>query len=290
MAKELTHILIAQEVLARFLDSGEKWAAETIEKYRAAFFLGAIIPDAFFYDVAPLFDAFSGSKRISHALHSKNPEKNIERAKGLFNAAAAESAMGPLKSAFAAGIVTHTAGDHLIHNVIDNYVRQWRQTGALATATHREFETWMDMVLLEQSFGHPRNVPLTQLVTLPSTVKDPLLRFYLAHLMSNNRPVAPRLLAGLKRANRQQILFLRLFRTKRLFRAMALLNHLAGGRLRIWSSLFYPAAPTPKAFSILNRLDADMLTDGSSFEGKATDLFEKAAASAIHHIRGGVAS
>ena len=86
MPKELTHILIAQDVLTRFTETGETLVAKTIRNNLAAFFWGAIIPDAFYYDMVPLIFYCSNLKKISHALHSKNGVENVERAKSLFSA------------------------------------------------------------------------------------------------------------------------------------------------------------------------------------------------------------
>lgn len=254
------------------------------KKQPGCFFWGAILPDAFFYYMAPLFSHSSHFKKISLAFHLKNGTQNIERAKSFFSSIAWESHLWHVKLAFAAGIITHVVSDRIIHNVIDHYVNHWNHAGPLAMATHREFETWMDMVLLSQSLKSPTDLQLEKQINMPRFVKECLLSFYLDHVSPDGRPVPPCLLTALRRANRQQIFLLKLFRTNQLFPVVALLNKMVGGRFGAWSSLFYPRSVTPDTFSILNHLDADTLTDGRSFKGSLSDLAKKAITSAQNHI------
>ena len=289
MPKELTHILIARDVMTRSAESDEALMAETISKNQAAFFLGAIIPDAFFYDIAPLFDHATHFKKIARALHSKNTMKNIERAKGLFGHIPLKTPMYHSKIAFAAGVVTHVVADRIIHEVIDHYVFHWKHKGSFAMATHREFETWMDMVLLDQASMCPRDFQLKKRVDMPYPLKHCLLGFYLDHVVRDSHLISPCRSAHLARANKQQIYLLRLFSINALFPVMAICNKLTGGRLSPWSSLFYPRSVTAGAFSILKRLDTHALTNGRTFKGTLCDLVNKATIHAMDHIRGGMA-
>ncbi len=157
MPKELSHILIAQDVFAELKASGRKRLAWIIEKNLSAFYLGAIIPDAFFYDATPFLGLSKNNVQIARALHLKNTVENDARAVSFFDAITVDPHEWHAKVAFATGIITHTVSDRIIHGVIDHYTRSWDQKGGLAMATHRQLETLMDMVLLQPLRLHPRH-------------------------------------------------------------------------------------------------------------------------------------
>ena len=186
MPKELSHILIARKVLAQLEGSGQKTLAQVIESNVPAFYLGAIIPDAFFYDMVPLSRFSRGYYQVSRALHAKETPKNDEKAVAFFDSIGTMPALWPSKVAFAAGIVAHTVSDRIIHGVIDHYTTTWRHVGSLATATHREFETLIDMVLLQELRLHPREFRLRSFVDIDPHTELCLLRFYIAHLVGGS--------------------------------------------------------------------------------------------------------
>ncbi len=287
MPKEITHILIAQEVLAEARGSDQEALAKALEENRAAFYLGAVIPDALFYDLASLGRTSPDCAEICRILHSKDTAKNDQKATGLFDAIAADPARHALKAAFAAGIVTHTVSDRMIHRIVNYYVTKWDQTGSLATATHRELETLIDVILLQQSNTHPRDFQLEKLIDVYPPTKNSLFRFYLANLMQDSRPLRPRLLHTLKRAHGQQVLLLRLFRIVAVYHIVNLINNVLAGRLGAWSSLLYPKAATSRHFPSMKRLNLDALTDGHSFKGDILTLMKKTTESAFHQVRTG---
>jgi hypothetical protein len=288
MPKELSHILIAQEVFAELKRSGKKRLARIIEKNLPAFYLGAIIPDAFFYDATPFLGLFTDNVQIARALHQKETVQNDARAEGFFDAITIDPHAWRPKVAFAAGIVTHTVSDRVIHGVIDYYTRTWDQKGGLALATHRQLETLIDMVLLQPLRLHPRHFPFERLVDVHHPTRDILFQFYLSHLIEAQQIPDPRPLRSLKMAYAHQRLCLRLFAVKALYHIMNLSNKLAAGRLGIWSSLFYPDRVGTEGFPIMDRIDPNALTDDRSFAGPLPSLIEKITTDAISHIGMGI--
>ncbi|MBN1843928.1 MAG: zinc dependent phospholipase C family protein [Deltaproteobacteria bacterium] len=289
MPKELTHILIAQDVLTRLKESRQKLLTQVLEKNMRAFFLGAILPDAFAYDIAPLRKIPKEDYvKISQALHSKKTAKNDETALGLFDAIKANPCRWPLKLAFAAGVVTHTVSDRIIHGVIDHYTTKWNQGSNPAMATHRQFETLIDMVLLRELDLHPRCFQLESMVSVDRPTEDYLFLFYLTHLTQDTCPLHPCLLGALRRAHRQQGLFMRLFTVRALYHIVNLSDRLVRGRMETWSSLFYPEMVRIENFPIMDRLDLSALTDGGTFSGTIQALVEGVASDALDCVNAGL--
>jgi hypothetical protein len=288
MPKELSHILIAQKVLAELKKTGIKRLARIIEQNLPAFYLGAIIPDAFFYDATPLLGLSRDTTKMSRALHQKETVQNDARAVGFFDAITLDPHGWRSKVAFAAGIVTHTVSDRVIHDVIDYYTGTWDQKGSLALATHRQLETLMDMVLLRSLHLHPRQFPFERLIDVPHPTLNILFQFYLSHLFEVQQGPAPRLLRSLKMAHAQQRLCFRLFAVKALYHIMNLSNKLAAGRLGVLSSLFYPERVGTEGFPIMVRIDPNALTDDRSFAEPLPSLIQKITADAISHIGMGI--
>lgn len=288
MPKEITHILIAKEVLGKLKESGYTLFSQALENNLHALYLGAIVPDALFYDVLTVRRISRDYSRLLRILHSRKISGNDEKAMSLFSSIGAAPFRWPLKVAFCTGIVTHTVSDRVIHGVIDYYMNRWHQKGTVAMVTHRQFETLVDMVLLN-NLDHPASAfDLEGITQAQSHHKDSMLTFYLSHLMGGDGYFPRRLLHILKRANGQQLLFLRLFRINRLYHIVNRLNNLVAGRLEVWSSLFYPETVDTEAFPILKRLDLQTLTDGQTFLGSIPDLVQEIATQAVSLICDGL--
>ncbi|MBW1740642.1 MAG: zinc dependent phospholipase C family protein [Deltaproteobacteria bacterium] len=287
MAKELTHILIAQDVLKKLKGSGQLLLAQVIERNLPAFYLGAIIPDAFFYDVPPFPLSPQKYIWISRNLHLREKAQNDQVAVSFFGSIAANPCAWRLKVAFAAGVITHTVSDRILHEVIDYYTTTWGQKDSLAVATHRQIETLIDMVLVQQLHLHPRDFYLERLIHLERRPLNCLFRFYLAHL-GVHLASGPWHLNALKRALVKQCLFLKLFTQRALYHTIKVSNKLAADRLRTWFSLFYPDHIGPQTFPILDKIDLNALTDGHAFTGTVTSIKDAAIADAIRHINIGL--
>ena len=288
MPKELSHILIARKVLDQLKGTGPGVFAQVIESNVPAFYLGAIIPDAFFYDMVPLSRFFEGYYKVSRALHSEERPKNDERAVAFFDTIRTRPHAWPSKIAFASGIVAHTVSDRIIHEVIDHYTTKWSQRGLLAMATHRELETLIDMVLLEELRLHPRKLQLRDLVNVDRPTELCLLRFYVGHLVGDSTVRHGPLLSACRMACAQQRLFLKLFMDDTSYHIMYLLNRLGVGKLTAWSSLFYPRTVENKNFPIMSRIDLNALTDGQSFAGTLASLVDQVTIDTVSHISVGL--
>ncbi|MDY6838729.1 MAG: zinc dependent phospholipase C family protein [Thermodesulfobacteriota bacterium] len=285
MPKEITHILIAKEVLNGLKRSGTLQLASVIEKNLASFYLGAIIPDAFFYDMTPLLRVCGNHLSISRALHMKEAAENDKKAMGLFEGISVTSPPWKAKVAFAAGVVTHTVSDRMVHGVIDYVTDSWGEKDGPAMATHRQIETLMDMVLLEPLGLHPRSFQLERFVHVPRSTQNILFAHYLLGLTGKSGIQNRALMGALRRAHGQQILFLKLFAAKRPCQMVALSNRLAAGRMEPWFRLFYPEEIGTRGFPIMKRLDLNALTDGERFSGPFASLVATIVAEAIAHIR-----
>jgi len=178
--------------------------------------------------------------------------------------------------------------DRIIHGVIDHQTTSWGQRGSLAIASHRQIETLIDMVLLQRLRQHPRDFRLECMANVDQPTEHCLFRFYLGHLIGDNSTLPPCLLKALKRAHAQQRLFLKLFTIRPLYHITNLSNKLAAGWLQAWSTLFYPNKVGTQTFPILDKLDLNALTDGSSFTGTLASLMDEVIAEAIRQINVGV--
>ena len=284
MAKELTHILIAQDVVRQLKAAGQIRLAQVIEKNLQAYYLGSIIPDALFYEVPPF--CLNPLKHIwlSRAFHMKETAESDQRATGLFMSIAANPRAWRLKMAFAAGIITHTITDRIFHELIEHYTTAWEEKGAAVVATHREIETLIDITLLRPLNMDPGQVDLEHLVRLDESSKKALFHFYLAHLVEDDgTPDAP-LLSALKRAHDQQRLFLKLFASRALYHILKLTNKLVAGRLRCWQSLFYPKGGRAQHFPVLRKIRLSSSSDEGSFDSVLEGCRKAALNEAIRYI------
>ncbi|MDY6988974.1 MAG: zinc dependent phospholipase C family protein [Thermodesulfobacteriota bacterium] len=288
MPKEISHILIAKEVLTDLKRSESLQMANLIEKNLPSFYLGAIIPDAFFYDMTPVVRMSANNLWVSRALHTKDGAENDKKAVGFFEGISATSPAWEAKVAFAAGIVTHTVSDRMVHGVIDYVTKSWGEKNGTALATHRQFETLMDMVLLQPTGVSPRRLQLDGLVHLHPSTRDILFCHYLFRVAGASKAQAPALLRAFRRAHVQQFFFVRLFAVKGIYQIMALLNTLAAGRLEPWFRLCYPEEVAKRSFPIMDSLDLNALTDGHSFSGSLAWVVNEIVADAIDQIGQGL--
>jgi hypothetical protein len=283
MAKELTHILIAQDVVKRLGRNGQTLLAQLIERNIGAYYLGSIIPDSLFYDVPPFCLNPKEYVWLSRAFHKEEKAKNDQKAVSLFGSIGANPRVWQLKMAFAAGIITHTVIDRIFHELIEYYTSTWGEEGSVAMATHREIETLIDMILLRPLNMTPRQIHLAHFIQLDERTKYSLFRFYLDHLIEDHK-ADPSLLSALKRAHDQQCLFIKLFATLPLYHIIKLTNKLVAGRLLAWHSLFYPDEVGPQTFPVFGKMGVNSLSDERLFDGGLGACREAASNEAISQI------
>ena len=253
MAKELTHILIAQDVLRRLRDR-QPLLASVIERNASAYYLGAIFPDALFYAWPPFCLHPGKYLWISKALHHKDAARNNQTAANLFSSISGASHMWSEKLAFSAGIITHTVADGTFHDLIAQYNKAWNEAGAEAMGTHREMETFIDMALLKARNIHPKKLRLASYIAMDPRIERGLCHFYLAYVTGNNRISNHSLIHMLKRAIDQQCLFSRLFAARPIYHITRIGDRVLSSRLRLWHALFYPDTQRLESFQFLGRL------------------------------------
>jgi hypothetical protein len=262
MAKELTHILIAQDVIGRLSES-QPLFAEVLQSNASAYYLGSIVPDALFYDLPPFRLNPKKHLWISRALHRKEKALNDKTAMGLFSSVSDAPHLWSQKVAFSAGIITHTVTDRIFHDLIEYYNSAWNEEGVEAMGTHREMETLIDMALLKPRNIHPRQFHLEDYVGLDGPTERALYYFYLAYLSGNTGRSVHSPVQVLKRAIDQQRFFLRLFMSRRLYHITKSANRMVSNHLRVWHALFYPDTEEDKNFQFLNKMKQD---DNSPFD------------------------
>jgi hypothetical protein len=250
MAKELTHILIAQDVLRRLSES-QPLLAQVLQKNASAYYLGSIVPDALYYDLPPFRLNPKKHLWISKALHQKDTAQNDQAAIDLFKSISVAPHMWLQKVAFSAGIITHTVTDRTFHNLIEYYNNAWDEEGAEAMGTHREIETLIDMALLKL---HPRQFRVEHYIASDRPTELALCHFYLAYLTGNTWRSNPSLVRVLKRAIDQQRFFLRIFSSRPLYHITKGANRMASNHLRLWHALFYPDTEEARNFQFLNKM------------------------------------
>ncbi|MBW1742288.1 MAG: zinc dependent phospholipase C family protein [Deltaproteobacteria bacterium] len=285
MAKEITHILIAHDVLGKLKCAGQPMLAQVIQRNVSAYYLGSIIPDALFYDLPPFRLNPKKHLWISRALHHKDRELNDQKAVGLFSSISAAPHMWSQKMAFSAGIITHTVADRIFHNLIDYYNNAWREEGSDAMATHREIETLIDMALLKPRDMHPRQFCVDHYIALDGPTECALYHFYLAYLTENARGPNHSLVNVLKKAINQQRFFLKLFASRHLYHITKISNNAVSNRLQAWHGLFYPDTDEAQGFQFPNRMRANPPGDKNPFDpGGLTPYTDAASSEAIRCI------
>jgi len=288
MAKELTHILIAQDVLGRLRNS-QPLLAQVLQSNASAYYLGSIVPDALFYDLPPFCLNPKKHLWISRTLHQKDKAQNDQKAMGLFSSISGAPHMWSQKMAFSAGITTHTVADRIFHNLIEHYNDAWNEEGAEVMGTHREMETFIDMGLLKAMNMHPRQFRVDQYIALDRPTEWALYHFYLAYLTGNAGSSNRTLVNVLKRAIDQQRLFLRLFAARPLYHITKVANRMVSNHLRVWHSLFYPDTEEAQSFQFLNKMRENPPSDKNPFDpGGLTPYMDAALTEAIRCINQGV--
>jgi hypothetical protein len=284
MAKELTHILIAQDVLGRLRDR-QPLLARVVQENASAYYLGSIFPDALFYDLPPFRLNPKKYLWISKALHHQDTAENDRTAMGLFSSIAGVPHMWSQKLAFSAGIITHTVADRIFHKLIAYYNDAWNEEGAQAMSTHREMETFIDMALLNPVNIHPRRFRIDHYLWIDQAKACALYHFYLAYVTGNKRRSNHTLVNVLKRAINQQRLFLKLFAARPVYHITKIANSAVSNRLRVWLALFYPDTEDPQNFQFVNKMRAIPPDHKNPFDaGGLTRYTDAAATESVHCI------
>lgn len=145
MPKENTHLWFAQTLISAFGPAEELCF---IREEQLFFFLGSIIPDAFFYHHR------SRARRMAQVLHGSDPEWGNRTPAHLVRLAG-ESKMFRDK-AFVLGYLSHLALDRVFHPVVHvlSGKREGQASSHQTVARHRLVETALDRVVNQTCFFH----------------------------------------------------------------------------------------------------------------------------------------
>lgn len=289
MAKEITHLVVAHDVLKQMESTGQRRLARLIADHKEGFFLGAVIPDAVFYDVPPFQVHPLRHAWIARALHDKEATANIERAVSFFRMIPEQPSAWRLKLAFFAGVVTHTVADRVFHDAIETYTALWGETGHTALATHRQIETLVDIVLLEELGMAPRDF-LRQHLTPCHKGTRRLCRLFVSSVAGGRQDCGPHPHMVLSRAHQRQQFFLGLFALRPLQLAVNCMDRIAGGRLQPWCSLFYPGRADAASFPVIGKFQPTSPDSNGRFAREATRLRKTAVEQALESIQAALAN
>jgi hypothetical protein len=258
MPKEMTHLLVAQCILDQ-ADCFPACLEDALVSNQEALHLGAILPDAFFYNLLPWPPAAKGLPTITTILHRKKPEFNDDMAIMLLKRALVE-APGEALTAFSAGLISHTVSDRMVHDIIDRDKTLWQETGLKALGSHRQIETALDLMALNLLGLSPRQCSINAF--MPSTPEqiDDHIEFAVRYLVSP--PLSQRQAAAqaTRWAYTQHKAIWRLFTCETAYRTARLFRRVSFGRSEFLSGLFYPRNLCNHSLPILKRLDLKQLT------------------------------
>lgn len=145
MPKENTHLWFAQSLIAAPVPTV---GLDPPRSEPLFFFLGSIIPDAFYYH--PL----SRARRMPRVLHGSDPEwKNTTP---FWLVSQAKGSQSPRDKAFVLGYLSHLALDRVFHPVVHvlSGKRKGQASSYMTVARHRLVETALDRYINQTCFFH----------------------------------------------------------------------------------------------------------------------------------------
>jgi hypothetical protein len=247
-----------------------------------AYYFGALIPDAFYYNIIPWPRLPRKVPTITNILHQSDRTANNASAKKLLLAAAKNTEVQLLHVAFSAGVLTHTVSDGIYHGVIDLLLKDWNEPHTAVLGAHRQLETLFDMALWDATRPPLTAFPVGRHTRLPFNATHSLVQFFHFALISPTVPLEVTSVRALRWAFAQQLFLLRLFRWPRAFRPAQWARHVSRGRTDFISSLFYPSIISTETFPILRKIDVNDLSDNLSGNGDLNGNNKALAAYAVN--------
>ena len=214
MPKENTHLWFANEVLQSYPDHQ---LVRDVSGHIGRFYLGSFIPDTFFY---------ASTERlvgISETLHGKNNTPTNEAVITVL-----DHAGGMHDIAFILGYVTHCALDIVFHPVINAIAGDYYDEDPAQRSRSVYLHRWIETCLDDRLGNRLRIYRLTR----PALVKDLAYEDFIVSKFH-----APS--TALRRTLSRQLLFNRLFASRRAYAVFKLLHGLGALRSRELLSLFY---------------------------------------------------
>lgn len=237
MPKEITHLIVADEVL-RALPKAERSA---ILRHRHLYDLGSTSPDLFYYDLPFPFELLESTEVFSERIHGRSGEDNMAHVLWMLREMKEHPAEGGL--AFIAGYLTHTASDAVFHPMVysmtGNYYAEDAAERKRSRARHRVLETSLDLYLLEMRGTTLAEFDLPSRCRLERGDIEILTSLYARSLKATFDPEFP-LEAGILRALRKFRLMTRFMVSTSLVRFLHRVNRLLSFRINDFVNLFYP--------------------------------------------------
>jgi len=145
MPKENTHLWFAQALISA---SETADGLDLLQDEPLFFFLGSIIPDAFYYHPLPR------ARRMPRVLHGSDPEWKNTTFSWLVRQAGRSGS--PCDKAFVLGYLSHLALDRVFHPVIHvlSGKRKEQASSYQTSARHRLVETALDRLVNQTCFFH----------------------------------------------------------------------------------------------------------------------------------------
>lgn len=280
MPKEITHLIVADEVLSAL----PKQESRELIRNRHLYDLGSTAPDLFYYDLPFPFEVLASTEIFSERIHGKSGEDNMAHVLWMLG----ELKERPVEGGFAfiAGYLTHTASDAVFHPMVysmtGNYYAEDAQERKRSRARHRVLETSLDLYLLER-----RGMSIDQF-DLPSRCRpqrgdlEILTNLYARSLRVTFDPEFP-LEAGIRRALYKSRLMIRFMVSKIITRLLWGANRLLSFRMNDFVNLFYP--PKRSAIAFETRAKTPHPVTGRPYNRSVEKLMKASVKNAVHSIR-----
>ncbi|UEM23619.1 zinc dependent phospholipase C family protein [Skermanella mucosa] len=251
MPKELTHILFADAVAADLESGGRTGLASLLRRDRATLHFGSIATDTLFYGFTlPVLDRdFHPWGDIIHGEEGEDTGTPIrEMLERLRDGTAAKSsnASDDAKFVFVCGFLTHMALDIVFHPWVYAVTGQYYDADPVrrmdSQMRHRLVESWLDLLMLRRQGNDLAHSGLMEAVRRNGTTNLACLGFFADCFRAAWR-IDGDVGRYARRFYRIQMLLTRMFASPAAMKVTARANRMAGGRLRSFLALFYPADP-----------------------------------------------
>lgn len=280
MPKEITHLVVADEVLA----SLPREVRDRILPHRHLYDIGSTSPDLFYYDVPFPFEIMASAEVFSERIHGRSGEDNAVHVLWMLD----EIKKSPLEGglAFLAGYLTHTASDAVFHPMVysltGNYFAEDPAERKRARARHRVLETSLDLYLLER-----RGVTLAQF-NLPGRMKlnkrdlEVLTNLYARSLRIAFDPEFP-LEKGMQRVLRKFRWMTHLMVSASITRLLHSINRIAAYAINDFANLFYPGQRSDIAFATKKKTPHPVT--GRPYDRDIETLMKRSVRNAVRNIQ-----
>jgi len=230
-----SHIIIAEEIL-NSLESKE--LQSLIREELPLYYLGAIFPDIFYYNLRGELLALGD---LLHDSQRPNSEKTIKR---MFEEITTLPCCDKEKSVFVFGLLTHIAAEQIFHPAVYYFTGNADDPNpkekTLSVAAHRHFEMLLDLCLMKIMNKKLKDLDLAKLFKSPRQKRDRIFRFFAANLAGASGTAEEKVFKTINKAYAVLLVLNRLFCNGFCYYLMKAFNVLSRRRLDPYFRLFYP--------------------------------------------------